>query len=131
MPKMAAPTRTASPPKIAIRVPSPCSRRRARFRMAHSVGSRRYGKGWVVTRPRRPGSQGFLDLLQAGPAGEFEEHGGELLVLAAGQGQQLVHGAPRDDLAPEDDADVVAHLLGDLESVRAHQDGHALLAHVP
>src|ERR1700752_3396239 len=107
MPKMAAPTSTASPPKIAIRVASPCSRRRARFRTAHSVGSRRYGKGWVVTRPR-PGSQGFLDLLQAGPARELEEHGGELLVLAAGQGQQLVHGAARDDLAAQDDADVVA-----------------------
>src|SRR6185503_11399694 len=101
MPKMAAPTNTARPPKIARRVPSPCSRRRARFRIAHSVGRRRYGKGWVVTRPRRPGSQRFLDLLQAGSARELEEDGSELLVLAAGQGEELVHRPPRDDLAAQ------------------------------
>src|SRR5258706_15948713 len=131
MPKMAAPTTTAREPKIAMRVPSPRSRRRARFRSAQSVGSRRYGNGCVVTRRGRSRSQHFLDLLKAGAARELEEDGGELLVLTAGQGQQLVHGAAGDDLAAQDDADAVAHLLGHLEGMRAHQDGHAPPAHEP
>src|SRR5258707_238233 len=50
-------------------------------------------------------------------------------VSSAGLGAQLVDGAARDDLALEDDADTVAHLLRDLERVRAHQNRDALLAH--
>src|SRR5439155_18994532 len=39
-------------------------------------------------------------------------------------------GSARDDPALEDDADLIAHFLRDLERVRAHQDPDAALAHL-
>ena len=53
-----------------------------------TTGSSRYGKGGS-----RGGRSNLVDLLQPGAAGQLQEHRGQLLVLAAGQGQQLVHRA--------------------------------------
>ena len=60
-------------------------------------------------------------------AGEPEEEVLEARVAGGELVPQLGHGAAGDDLAALDDADAVAHVLGDLERVRAHEDGAAAL----
>ena len=115
------------PPKTSPRRKSPRSRRRARLRAAHSDGSSRNGNGRAVTghghqttssiscRPLPPVSfrNTAVSSSSAPPA-------------IARSSSTVPLG---DDPAPEDDADAVAHLLGDLERMGAHQDGDAALAH--
>src|SRR6185312_7463907 len=46
-----------------------------------------------------------------------------VLAQRSGARHQLVHGARRTDASTLDDRDAVAHVLGDLERVRRHEDG--------
>ena len=83
-------------------------------------------------RARSTAHRTLVDLLQAAAAGQPQEHLGQLLRSGSpAERAQLVHRAARDDLALQDDADAIAHLLRDLERVRAHQDRDAALAHAP
>src|SRR5262249_40379690 len=76
-----------------------------------------------------PASDDLVDLLQAAAAGELQEHFGQMLIDTAGQRAQFVNRPARDDLPLEDDADSVAHLLRDLQRVRAHEDRDAVRRH--
>src|SRR5215470_199740 len=122
--KMAAATPRPIPPKSRARAASPGSRRRARLRAAQNVGCSRYVNGWLAT------LEVLVDFLEARPAGELQEDRRELLVRGPGEPPEVLYGPPRDDAALLDDADAVAHLLGHLQGVRAHEDGHPALAHV-
>ena len=50
------------------------------------------------------------------------------MILSAGQ-TALIHGPLRDEPPAIDDADPVAHFLGNFERMGAHEDGDALFAH--
>src|ERR1700737_865877 len=71
----------------------------------------------------------FIYFLKCTTARQLEKHWGELLVLAPGELAKLVHSAFGDDASFQNDTDAVAHLLGHFQRMRAHEDGHAVLAH--
>src|SRR4029453_3317524 len=74
-------------------------------------------------------SDDLVELLKAAAARELQEHGGQMLVLTSSHPPHLVDRALGDDAPLVDDADAVAHLLGHLQRVRAHQDRDAVTAH--
>src|SRR5207247_4659799 len=71
--------------------------------------------------PPAPPAQHLDQLAHAGAAGELEEQLFQCRVAGAVLAAQIVDRAVRDDLAVLDDGDPVAHRLGDLEGVSAHQ----------
>src|SRR6185436_2644910 len=85
------------------------------------------GRVWPG-RSRKP-SDDLVDFLQAAAAGELQEDFREVIVRAVAHRADVGYRAARDDLALQDDADPVAHLLRDLQRVRAHQDADAALRH--
>src|SRR5262245_47000299 len=101
------------------------------------------GRAAAAGRGTRASPDGLVERLERPATGEPEENGGQLIRFAARfslsrpagraarQRPKLVDRAARDDAALEDDADAVAHLLGDFERVRAHEDRDAAFAHPP
>src|SRR5262245_35910797 len=118
MPKIETLTSSPRPPKAHARAASSRVRRRTRLRADQTAGRSRYGNPRVMGSSRAPEgarSEGVVDLLEPRASGELQEHGCQLVVVAAGQRRELVHRAARDDARGLDDADAVAHLLCHLE----------------
>src|SRR5262245_45374385 len=96
-------------PKNSARVPSPASRRRARFRDAQIDGRSRYGNASSQRRPSGLPSEDLIDLLQSAAARQAQEHFGEMLRRIPFERSDLGDRAVRDDPALQDDADQIAH----------------------
>src|SRR5688572_14464998 len=95
--KMAPMTRRPTPPKRMPRERSPRSRFLARLRDPHTAGRRRYGKAGAAS------LDNLVDLLETAAAGQLQEHGRQLLVVAAGERLQVTDRPARDDLPFQDD----------------------------
>src|SRR6187549_3284183 len=74
-------------------------------------------------------SYGLVEFLQAAPASQAKEHGREVIVGAARELANFIRRPLRDDFSLQDDAEALAHLLGDFERVCAHEDRDTTLAH--
>src|SRR5690606_8636818 len=133
MPKAAVQKSPPTPSSSSIRMPRPRWRVRARARVLRHLGARTAPMpGWRGAEPGMTSAiENGIERVGAEAAGEAEEEVLEALVAGGRLRAKLLHGAFGDEPAALNDADAVAHALGDLEGVRAHEHRAAAVHELP
>src|SRR5690606_15375640 len=125
--------RPPTPRSSSIRMPRPRWRVRARARVLRHLGaSTAPMPGWRGAVPGMTSAiEDGIESVGAEPAGKPEEEVLETFVAGCRLRAELVHGAFGNKLAALDDPDAVAHPLGDLQGMSAHEHRPSAVHELP